>query len=165
MFEVLLYTQSNQDNNIDIKYSVYKRIHYLRNTLMSNLTKNAIAPNYNSNRTINNIGYARRNSILNCLKRHASRSEFVEFMNNINDNKENRHANQNEIDKYPTSRINCDDVALLKSKCVICLESFQIDDRIRRLPCLHVFHTDEIDKWLREQNRQCPCCKRDVLIL
>merc|ERR1712146_373411 len=45
-----------------------------------------------------------------------------------------------------------------KEECCICLEEFKEGDDIKRLPSLHIFHSHEIDKWLRENN-SCPICK------
>jgi len=42
--------------------------------------------------------------------------------------------------------------------CCFCMEDFQNGDDIRRLPCFHIFHQPEIDKWLLENNT-CPICK------
>jgi len=42
--------------------------------------------------------------------------------------------------------------------CCICLEEFKNGDPIRRLPCLHIFHKNEIDTWLR-RNHVCPICR------
>ena len=33
-------------------------------------------------------------------------------------------------------------------ECAICLEMFVKGDRVRELPCYHLFHMDEIDEWL-----------------
>ena len=48
-----------------------------------------------------------------------------------------------------------------KNKCCFCLEQFQNGDEIRRLQCLHIFHKQEIDEWLR-RNRVCPICRINV---
>jgi hypothetical protein len=48
-----------------------------------------------------------------------------------------------------------------KSKCCICLEAFKTGEAIRRLPCMHIFHTEEIDHWLRI-NHVCPICRLAV---
>jgi len=42
--------------------------------------------------------------------------------------------------------------------CCICREKFADGDDIRRLPCMHIFHKDEIDTWLK-QNHICPICR------
>jgi hypothetical protein len=35
-----------------------------------------------------------------------------------------------------------------QAECAICLEEFVIGDKVRVLPCEHVFHMNEIDDWL-----------------
>ncbi|EMD39753.1 hypothetical protein CERSUDRAFT_112039 [Gelatoporia subvermispora B] len=46
--------------------------------------------------------------------------------------------------------------------CAICLEMFVKGDRVRVLPCFHMFHADEIDEWLIHKKKLCPVCKADV---
>ncbi|CAF3690638.1 unnamed protein product [Rotaria sp. Silwood1] len=48
------------------------------------------------------------------------------------------------------------------SVCAICLESFIDNDKIRKLICLHYFHTACIDPWLLA-NQSCPLCNRNIL--
>ncbi|KZT61793.1 transferrin receptor ectodomain, apical domain-containing protein [Calocera cornea HHB12733] len=38
-------------------------------------------------------------------------------------------------------------------ECAICLSAFERGDRVRVLPCGHVFHIDEIDGWLVKQKK------------
>ena len=47
------------------------------------------------------------------------------------------------------------------SECVICICQFSIDDEIRRLPCMHVFHIGCVDKWLTIR-AACPICRKDI---
>ncbi|KAI0039389.1 hypothetical protein FA95DRAFT_1504251 [Auriscalpium vulgare] len=47
-------------------------------------------------------------------------------------------------------------------ECVICLENFARGDRVRVLPCKHIFHLDEVDDWLIHRKKLCPVCKADV---
>ncbi|BBH04753.1 RING/U-box superfamily protein [Prunus dulcis] len=42
--------------------------------------------------------------------------------------------------------------------CSICLEQVNGGDLVRSLPCLHQFHANCIDPWLRQQGT-CPVCK------
>jgi len=46
-----------------------------------------------------------------------------------------------------------------KETCSICLEPFKDGDQIRRLPCFHIFHQHEIDRWLKTGNDKCPICR------
>jgi hypothetical protein len=47
-------------------------------------------------------------------------------------------------------------------ECAICLSDFEIGDRVRVLPCRHIFHMDEVDGWLIQRKKLCPVCKADV---
>uniref|UniRef100_T1JPH6 RING-type domain-containing protein n=1 Tax=Strigamia maritima TaxID=126957 RepID=T1JPH6_STRMM len=45
--------------------------------------------------------------------------------------------------------------------CVICLEEEKIGQRVKDLPCSHVFHSKCIDTWL-VKNYSCPLCRKDL---
>lgn len=49
-----------------------------------------------------------------------------------------------------------------QEECIICLSEFAKGDRVRELPCHHIFHLDEIDNWLINRKKLCPVCKADV---
>jgi E3 ubiquitin-protein ligase RNF13/E3 ubiquitin-protein ligase RNF167 len=38
-------------------------------------------------------------------------------------------------------------------ECAICLDEFVKGDRVRVLPCKHIFHMDEVDEWLIQQKK------------
>ncbi|KAI3866569.1 hypothetical protein MKW92_052010 [Papaver armeniacum] len=42
--------------------------------------------------------------------------------------------------------------------CSVCLDQVIVGESVRRLPCLHQFHANCIDPWLRKQGT-CPLCK------
>ena len=49
-------------------------------------------------------------------------------------------------------------------ECAICLCDFVDGDRIRVLPCGHIFHRQEVDDWLVRVKKLCPICKRDITV-
>lgn len=57
-----------------------------------------------------------------------------------------------------------DEGAVTQTSCVVCMSEFVNRQRIRELPCQHIFHLKCIDKWLKT-NRTCPLCRADVINL
>jgi hypothetical protein len=45
--------------------------------------------------------------------------------------------------------------------CCICMCEFEPGDELRSLPCMHMFHKAEIDKWLAT-NKKCPICQTAI---
>ncbi|RKO88643.1 hypothetical protein BDK51DRAFT_10140, partial [Blyttiomyces helicus] len=43
--------------------------------------------------------------------------------------------------------------------CAICMDPFEDSDRVRRLPCNHIFHVGCIDVWLVKETAACPLCR------
>lgn len=48
--------------------------------------------------------------------------------------------------------------------CMVCMDQMQAGQEVKTLPCMHVFHSECIDRWLREsRNRpRCPIDQEDV---
>lgn len=68
-----------------------------------------------------------------------------------------------------TSNVGNDDTTGATERCVICLDRFQDGDRLRVLPCKHLFHMGCIDKWLSGTfsyhdcvTSGCPTCKKTL---
>lgn len=49
------------------------------------------------------------------------------------------------------------------AQCRVCLRAYEIDQKVRRLPCRHKFHKDCIDSWLLHQRGTCPVDGTSVL--
>lgn len=45
-----------------------------------------------------------------------------------------------------------------KKDCVICLTNYELNEKVIILPCTHMFHTDCLKDWFRNQDT-CPMCK------
>ena len=61
------------------------------------------------------------------------------------------------IDSLPIVKIK-DINKLDEDKCIICMENFKENDDTISLPCIHIFHSECIKKWLQIQD-YCPICK------
>ena len=70
-----------------------------------------------------------------------------------------------EILRYiPTSTVKELKKSSSNNKCVICLSEFQVGEQESTLPCLHIFHSNCIEKWIVE-NKTCPICKYDISLI
>ncbi|XP_010243979.1 PREDICTED: uncharacterized protein LOC104587902 isoform X2 [Nelumbo nucifera] len=97
-------------------------------------------------------------------------SHFLQVQRDFNENDyemllaldENNHqhggASLSQITGLPQSTVQTDN---LEEACAICLETPKTGDKIRYLPCLHKFHKDCIDPWLRRKTL-CPVCKSSI---
>ena len=45
--------------------------------------------------------------------------------------------------------------------CTICYIDYQKEDKVKKLPCHHGYHTQCLDSWL-EQDNSCPFCKTQI---
>lgn len=58
---------------------------------------------------------------------------------------------------------NCDGDAA-SSDCIVCLETLEAADQVRRLGnCAHAFHRACIDRWIDLGRATCPLCRSDLL--
>lgn len=46
-------------------------------------------------------------------------------------------------------------------KCLICLEYYETDEKVKTLPWMHYFHKAWIESWFNRE-RTCPVCKWDI---
>lgn len=92
------------------------------------------------------------------IKRHTVSYKYIPKKRKRRD-AESSSDNDNSDDSSP-NKIH---PASASDSCSICLDRFSMDTTVRRLPCLHIFHSKCVDKWL-QQNTKCPICRIRVTI-
>ncbi|KAI9289424.1 hypothetical protein BC943DRAFT_73186 [Umbelopsis sp. AD052] len=75
----------------------------------------------------------------------------------------NNNNNEREASLPNVNVLNSTNIAQSQpdAMCVICLDDFDIGEKVRRLPCGHEFHCECIDPWLTIKSASCPLCKHD----
>lgn len=63
----------------------------------------------------------------------------------------------------PASSSQLERVYYSAEECPICLCNFEDGERVRLLPCKHLFHAQCIDPWLIQVKRYCPSCRSDIV--
>ena len=94
-------------------------------------------------------------------------SEIIELGNYISDRPSNNNTSNgldNEaIENYPICIIkNINVLSESKKKCLICLDEFKNGQKSIVLPCIHIFHSECIKKWMKTENF-CPLCKNQII--
>ncbi|KAK4425338.1 NEP1-interacting protein-like 1 [Sesamum alatum] len=102
--------------------------------------------------TLSDLGLSSR--ILQ-TRRDFNENDYEMLLSLDGNNNQHRGASVHNINGLPQSTVQSDN---FQEPCAICLETPTIGDTIRHLPCLHKFHKDCIDPWLRRKP-SCPVCK------
>ena len=111
---------------------------------------------------------------------HGLRNDIHEFSNNFENlfNEINAILNRNpnemsNSNKGQNNNINYDELLEEKEldeeifekyeseKCAICLEEFNIGNKVCYLPCFHIYHSFCIKNWLKIRGK-CPLCGKDL---
>ena len=52
-------------------------------------------------------------------------------------------------------------LSLENKKCLVCMDEFNENENILRLPCFHFFHKEELLTWF-EKKKTCPVCRSNI---
>ncbi|KAI9501192.1 hypothetical protein GGI25_000581 [Coemansia spiralis] len=76
-----------------------------------------------------------------------------EYTNSTNNN----HTSEQAVEK--NDKLTIDEE---QPMCIICLDGYKVEDRVRVLGCSHAFHSSCVDKWLLKRSCKCPLCNFDT---
>ena len=73
----------------------------------------------------------------------------------------NNNLNKDNVltDLLETMTFNIDNTTFFQ--CGICMDSFNENEKIKRLPCEHIFHIDCMNQWLQTK-KTCPFCDQAI---
>lgn len=166
----------NDDFNSDPDFANFARMGNMNNTsgspniIIRRIITNGNSPNFGDNMGnpdfLNNFFNNNNTSGMGRIMIPISFTGNRGGQNDLNEMIENmlHYTRENPTDaaivsELPETKI--DDIKKLdkdKQNCVICMEDFKNGDKTTNLPCLHMFHTNCIQSWLKTQNT-CPICK------
>lgn len=69
---------------------------------------------------------------------------------------------EDQFGKLKKDVITQENKANYKSECNICMDEYNIGDKVVQLGCKHVFHEDCIRHWLCNERVTCPVCRKDT---
>ena len=95
---------------------------------------------------------------------HDLRNDFHSFRNDVNaiSNKVGQNNNINYDELLEEKEIDEEIIEKYKDEnCAICLENFNIGNKVCYLPCLHIYHSFCIKNWLKIKEK-CPLCNNDL---
>ena len=84
--------------------------------------------------------------------------QLLELEDNVG--KVNRGLNVEQIDKLPLKKFRKDKYKG-NNQCIICMEQFIEKEKVKLLPCRHIFHINCIKQWLMKE-KNCPFCKSEI---
>lgn len=89
-------------------------------------------------------------------------SMSYEQLLNLEDNvgKVSKGLTEQQIDNLPTIKYH-QKISKDIDKCIICMEEFKRREKVKALPCGHIFHHNCIKEWLLKE-KTCPFCKSEI---
>ena len=150
---------NNKNSENEIKFNLRRRP-ILTRIIEKDIISPFQNPNTLRNREINNNVNLRHTNV-HIYERPELFSDDISL--NISEkNDEDEDTYTKLISYIPV--FNCKDKKKEKennNKCIICLSDFEIGDKKSTLPCLHFFHPDCIERWIKRQ-KYCPICKFQI---
>ena len=87
-----------------------------------------------------------------------SYEQLLDLEDNVG--KVNKGLTEKQIDNLPFTKYH-QKISKDIDKCIICMDEFKRRERVKLLPCGHIFHNNCIKEWLLKENT-CPFCKTEI---
>ena len=104
----------------------------------------------------NNADNAFENDLVNVLINLQNRDltpEDYELLLRLDDRVAPKTVTQDILDSFETDIVTQNDVEM---ECAVCMETYQVGQERKHLPCGHIFHKNCIDTWLKNSSLNCP---------
>ena len=113
-------------------------------------------------RNNNNSNNNNDNSNMRLFSRLREDSEDSEDDDNDDDNNiMNLDSDSEEINLPENKLLDISKLQNENKKCVICIEEYKDEDLVTNLPCVHMFHTACLRKWIKYK-KICPICRSHI---
>ena len=147
-------TESRNNNNLSIRRYNQRIYHSYESS----------EPRNNNQRQNRNINERERSNNLRPLSQTNNNRRQVNNQLNRNHRRLNRNnSSRVNLINLPESKINKISSILdpENKSCRICLDDYNIGDLVTTLPCIHLYHSSCIKRWLKEKD-YCPICRTKI---
>ena len=144
----------NKINSLRKKYSKYK--HYLKYTIYGDTEENLMKEKMEEEYALRAV----EQKIMDEICPNPDKMSYEQLLQLEEEvGSVNKGLTKDKIKKIPIKPFH---KALFDDNldCIICMEKFEENEKVKQLLCGHIFHGDCIDKWL-EKEKKCPFCKAE----
>jgi hypothetical protein len=137
---------------------------------MYNYNLNNYQNPYMGGQMMNPINNINRTNIINNQRNNENQNNNIINIDNNNNNKndkkddeKNKIRNQliKEFDEFQYKNKDKFNESFIEEECPICLVKYRFTDKIKVLPCKHIYHKKCIKEWLNHHDN-CPLCNYDI---
>lgn len=125
----------------------------VQNELMSNIVNNIFGRNMGNVDNLFGSGVVTDLFSILLEEAHMNTENFEDVKVTLSDN---------QFSKLTRDIITEENRMKYKSDCNICMDDYNIGDKIVQLGCKHIFHEDCIRNWLCNERVTCPVCRKDT---
>ena len=152
--------KENIDDDLSDNQSVNSRISFKKRPILRRLLTNDEENKNKINKDKNKDKNSYNNSNKSSHKKEKHQKIFEEILTlKIEENNEEDLINL--VSAIPAFVVKEKNKNNNNTNCPICLGKFKLGEKESSLPCLHFFHSNCIENWLK-RNKSCPVCKLKI---